>query len=78
MRVALEDFLDDIADIAVSHVGLTQRLLVDLRQIADSVADDGIAKVQFSLVAVGERSGRKVHGREWQCVVVECGEVFTE
>ena len=45
MRVALEDFLDDIADIAVSHVGLTQRLLVDLRQIADGVADDGIAKV---------------------------------
>src|SRR5438094_9657712 len=78
MRVSLENFLDDIADIAVSHVGFTERLLVDLRQVANGVADHGVTQVQLSLIAVGERPGRKVHRREREGLVIERGEVLAE
>src|SRR5207244_1214872 len=78
IRVSLENFLDDIADIAVSHVGFTQRLLVDLRQVANGVADHGVTQVQLSLIAVGERPGRKVHRREREGLVIERGEIFAQ
>ena len=78
MRVALEDFFDDVTDVTVAHVRLTQRLLVHLGELTDRVADHGVPQVQFPLVAVRERPGREVDGRQRQGLLVEAGEVVTK
>src|SRR5467141_4900986 len=78
MRVSLQHFLDHIADVAVAHVRLTQRVLVDARQLAHRVADDRVAQIQLALIAVGERSCRKKHGGQRQGLIVEAGEVLAE
>jgi len=69
--VALEDFLDDVTDIAVAHVRLTKRLLIDLGDLADRAADHGVPEVQLPLVAVGERPGGEVNGRQRERLIVE-------
>src|ERR1700730_6950037 len=78
MRVALEDFLDDVTHIAVPHVRGTERLLINLGQLADGIADHGVAEVQFPLVAIGEWSSREVDGRQREGLIVEAGEVLTK
>ena len=78
MRVPFQEFLDDIADVAVAHVRLAQRFLTDAGQLADRVADDRVAEVQLALIAVGERSCREEDGRQRQGLIVEAGEVLAE
>src|SRR5207244_11487548 len=60
------------------HVRLTQRSFIHLGELADRVADDGVPQVEFALVAVGERAGGEVHGRQRQGLLVEAGEVLTK
>src|SRR4029077_17868616 len=78
MGVSFEDFLDDIADIAMAHVRLAQRVPVDPRQLANRVADDRVAEIQLALVAIGEWSCREKYGRQRQGLIIEAGEVLAE
>ena len=78
MGVAFEDFFDDVTDIAMAHIRLTQRVLVDLRQLTDGVADYGVTQIQLPLVAVGERPSGEIDRRQRQGGVVEAGEIFAE
>ena len=78
MGAPFEDFLDDITDIAVAHVRLAQRVLVDPGQLTHRVADDGVAEIQLALIAVGERSCREKHRRQRQGLIVESGEILAE
>ncbi len=78
MRVPLQHLFDDIADVAVAHVRLTQRFLVDPGQLANRVADDGVAEIQLALIAVGERSRREKHRCQRQHLIVEAGEILAE
>ena len=76
--MAFEDFFDDVTDIAMAHIRLTQRVLVDLRQLTDGVADYGVTQIQLPLVAVGERPSGEIDRRQRQGGVVEAGEVLAQ
>ena len=78
VSVACEHLLDHVADIAVPHVGLAEHALVDAGDLADGLADDGVAEIQLPLVAVGEGTGGEIDGRQRQRLVVEPGEVLAE
>ena len=78
MRVTLEDLFDDVTDIAMPHVRLAERLLADLGELADGIADHRVAEVELPLIAIGERSGPEVDRRQRQRLVVQAGEVLAE
>ena len=76
--MALQNLFDHVAHVAVAHVGLAERVVVDLCQLTDRGPDHRITEIEPALVAVGKRPRREVNGREWQGGIVERGEVLTE
>ena len=60
VRVPVQHLLDDIADVAVAHVRLAERVPVDPGQVSHTALRmTAYPKIQLALIAVGERSRRE-------------------